>query len=230
MNTNTNNNEFKIIIIGDAGVGKSRLLSKFVDDLYFDGRCSTIGLDYKVKKLKIYDDIIKLKLWDTAGQEAFGKLTRSIYRGSDGIIIAFDLTNRVSFNNIEKWLNDIIDNIDDDGCEKSNNNYIVITLVGTKCDLPNRVISNNEIQQFCKKLGLNYLETSSRESHNVEKLFVSLTIDILRKKKIKDRGTLLTDSIILEYSNSNGKYSNPKDNKNNNNNKNIIYDDKCCTI
>eukprot|EP01089_Gocevia_fonbrunei_P013153 TRINITY_DN328_c0_g2_i1.p2 TRINITY_DN328_c0_g2~~TRINITY_DN328_c0_g2_i1.p2 ORF type:complete len:104 (-),score=13.90 TRINITY_DN328_c0_g2_i1:403-714(-) len=91
---------FKILIIGDSGVGKSALLLRFADDSYTESYISTIGVDFKIRTVKVDDKTVKLQIWDTAGQEKFRTIISSYYRGAHGIIVAFDTTDEVSFNHV----------------------------------------------------------------------------------------------------------------------------------
>ena len=98
---------FKLVIIGDSGVGKSCLLLRFADDTFTENYYSTIGVDFRFKCLEIGDRKCKLQIWDTAGQERFKTVTSAYYRGADGIIIVFDQTDRESYNNVQNWIEDI---------------------------------------------------------------------------------------------------------------------------
>ena len=97
----------KILLIGDSGVGKSSIVLRFTENTYNESYISTIGVDFKVKKLIIDNNVVKIQLWDTAGQERFKTITFSYYRGSHAVIIVFDITSRESFMNIEAWLEEI---------------------------------------------------------------------------------------------------------------------------
>ena len=98
---------FKLVIIGDSGVGKSCLLLRFADDTFTENYYSTIGVDFRFKCLEIGDRKCKLQIWDTAGQERFKTVTSAYYRGADGIVIVFDQTDRESYNNVQNWIEDI---------------------------------------------------------------------------------------------------------------------------
>ncbi|CAL5322901.1 unnamed protein product [Camellia sinensis] len=124
---------FKLLLIGDSGVGKSCLLLRFADDSYLDSYISTIGVDFKIRTVEQDGKTIKLQIWDTAGQERFRTITSSYYRGAHGIIIVYDITDQESFNNVKQWLNEI------DRYASENVNKL---LVGNKCDLTdNRAVS-----------------------------------------------------------------------------------------
>nr|KJB39674.1 hypothetical protein B456_007G029600 [Gossypium raimondii] len=124
---------FKLLLIGDSGVGKSCLLLRFADDSYLDSYISTIGVDFKIRTVEQDGKTIKLQIWDTAGQERFRTITSSYYRGAHGIIVVYDVTDQESFNNVKQWLNEI------DRYASDNVNKL---LVGNKCDLTaNKVVS-----------------------------------------------------------------------------------------
>ena len=162
---------FKILLIGDSGVGKSSILHRFVDDLYTTTHISTIGVDFKIKTLELDGKIIKLQIWDTAGQERFRTITQSYYRGAHGIFVVFDLTHLESFRNIKYWIQEI---------EKYNNNSADIILIGNKSDIPeHRKVSNCEINNFCSNFNnISYLETSALNNFNIEKMFIDISIKI----------------------------------------------------
>merc|ERR1712023_429870 len=116
---------FKLLLIGDSGVGKSSLLLRFADDTYTQSYISTIGVDFKIRTVELEGKTIKLQIWDTAGQERFRTITSSYYRGAHGIIVVYDVTDIDSFNNVKQWLCEI----DRYACENVNK-----LLVGNKCE------------------------------------------------------------------------------------------------
>lgn len=167
---------FKLILIGDSSVGKTNLLERYCDNTFNNYFYSTIGVDFKIKMLEYKNLTIKLQIWDTAGQERFRTLTVAFYRGSHGILIVFDITDKSSFNNIKRWLTEINMHI---------NNHTKIVIVGTKCDLKDlRQVSHDEAQECADNLGFQYIETSSKENINVETLFTTLIQDILISKDV----------------------------------------------
>merc|ERR1711965_386176 len=98
---------FKLLLIGDSGVGKSCLLLRFADDTYTETYISTIGVDFKIRTVEIDQKVIKLQIWDTAGQERFRTITSSYYRGAHGIIVVYDVTDEESFTAVERWMTEI---------------------------------------------------------------------------------------------------------------------------
>ncbi|WOL19261.1 Small GTPase superfamily [Canna indica] len=161
---------FKLLLIGDSGVGKSCLLLRFADDSYLDSYISTIGVDFKIRTVEQDGKTIKLQIWDTAGQERFRTITSSYYRGAHGIIVVYDVTDQDSFNNVKQWLNEI------DRYASENVNKL---LVGNKCDLTaNKVVSYETAKAFADEIGIPFLETSAKNATNVEQAFMAMTASI----------------------------------------------------
>ncbi|XP_076956079.1 ras-related protein RABD1 isoform X2 [Bidens hawaiensis] len=162
---------FKLLLIGDSSVGKSCLLLRFADDSYVDSYISTIGVDFKIRTVEQDGKTIKLQIWDTAGQERFRTITSSYYRGAHGIIIVYDVTEMESFNNVKQWLSEI---------DRYANESVCKLLVGNKCDLV-------ENKAFADELGIPFLETSAKDSVNVEQAFLTMAAEI--KKKMGNQPT-----------------------------------------
>jgi len=120
---------FKIIVLGDSGVGKTCLINRYVSGFYIDSYTATLGIDFKVKRIEREDDSLNLQIWDTAGQERFKTITRSYFQGCAGVLLLFSLTNIDSFKSIEKWISQLDDHVDK-GLGK--------ILVGTKVDSPDQ--------------------------------------------------------------------------------------------
>jgi len=161
---------FKLLLIGDSGVGKSCLLLRFADDTYTESYISTIGVDFKIRTIELDGKTIKLQIWDTAGQERFRTITSSYYRGAHGIIVVYDVTDLDSFNNVKQWLQEI----DRYACDNVNK-----LLVGNKCDMSARkVVEYNTAKEFAEQLGIPFLETSARTSTNVEQAFLTMAAEI----------------------------------------------------
>jgi len=162
---------FKLLLIGDSGVGKSCLLLRFADHTYTESYISTIGVDFKIRTITTRDEkTIKLQIWDTAGQERFRTITSSYYRGAHGIIVVYDVTDQESFNNVKQWLNEI----ERYACEKVNK-----LLVGNKCDLVSKKAVSYEVAKaFADKLDIPFLETSAKAATNVEKAFLTMADEI----------------------------------------------------
>jgi len=174
---------FKILLIGDSGVGKSCLLLRFADDSWTETHISTIGVDFKIKTLEIEGKTVKLQIWDTAGQERFRTITSSYYRGAQGIILVYDCTDRESFNNVKQWMGEI----DRYACENVNK-----LLVGNKCDLVDqKTVDTPTAKEFADSFNIPFIETSAKTAHNVEKCFVQMATDI--KHRLSNQGPAATN-------------------------------------
>uniref|UniRef100_A0A8C6WGI0 RAB1A, member RAS oncogene family a n=1 Tax=Neogobius melanostomus TaxID=47308 RepID=A0A8C6WGI0_9GOBI len=159
---------FKLLLIGDSGVGKSCLLLRFADDTYTESYISTIGVDFKIRTIELDGKTIKLQIWDTAGQERFRTITSSYYRGAHGIIVVYDVTDQESFNNVKQWLQEI------DRYASENVNKL---LVGNKCDLTTKkVVDYTTAKEFADNLGIPFLETSAKSASNVEQAFMTMAL------------------------------------------------------
>jgi len=164
---------FKLLLIGDSGVGKSCLLLRFADDTYTESYISTIGVDFKIRTIELEGKTVKLQIWDTAGQERFRTITSSYYRGAHGIIVVYDVTDQDTFGNVKQWLQEI----DRYACEGVNK-----LLVGNKSDLTSKkVVEYTVAKEFADGLSIPFLETSAKNSTNVEQAFLTMA------KQIKDR-------------------------------------------
>jgi len=161
---------FKLLLIGDSGVGKSCLLLRFADHTYTESYISTIGVDFKIRTIDLDGKTIKLQIWDTAGQERFRTITSSYYRGAHGIIVVYDVTDMESFNNVKQWLNEIDRYAVENVCK---------LLVGNKCDLvAKRQVDYDTAKDFADKLDIPFLETSAKAATNVEKAFLTMAAEI----------------------------------------------------
>ncbi|KAH9317312.1 hypothetical protein KI387_019081, partial [Taxus chinensis] len=172
---------FKLLLIGDSGVGKSSLLLRFTSDS-FDDLTPTIGVDFKLKFMTVGGKRIKLTIWDTAGQERFRTLTSSYYRGAQGIILVYDVTRRQTFTNLSDiWAKE--------ADQYSTNQDCIKMLVGNKVDREDeRVVSKKEGIALARQLGSLFLECSAKTRINVENCFEELVLKIL------DTPSLLQDS------------------------------------
>jgi len=161
---------FKLLLIGDSGVGKSCLLLRFADDTYTESYISTIGVDFKIRTVELDGKTIKLQIWDTAGQERFRTITSSYYRGAHGIIIVYDITDVESFNNVRQWLFEI---------DRFASEHVNKLLVGNKSDLENkRAVTTASAKEFAEGLDIPFLETSAKNSTNVEEAFLTMAAQI----------------------------------------------------
>mmetsp|Transcript_24948 Transcript_24948/g.63273 ORF Transcript_24948/g.63273 Transcript_24948/m.63273 type:complete len:212 (+) Transcript_24948:68-703(+) len=161
---------FKVVLIGDSGVGKSNLLSRFTRDEFNLESKSTIGVEFATKSITTDGKVIKAQIWDTAGQERYRAITSAYYRGAVGALLVYDISKRVTFENLERWLQELRDHADAN---------IVIMLVGNKGDLRHlRAVGQDEALAFAEKHGLACIETSALESTNVETAFMKLLTEI----------------------------------------------------
>ncbi|KAK4467865.1 hypothetical protein MN116_008784 [Schistosoma mekongi] len=157
---------FKIVLIGDSGVGKSNLLSRFTRDTFALESKSTIGVEFATRNVNIDGKIIKAQIWDTAGQERYRAITSAYYRGAVGALLVYDVCKLQSFRNLDNWLKELQDH-----AEKN----IVVMLVGNKCDLRHlRNVKTEDASLFAQQYGLSFIETSALDSTNVEEAFCQI--------------------------------------------------------
>jgi len=164
---------FKLLLIGDSGVGKSCLLLRFADDTYTETYISTIGVDFKIRTIDVDGKLIKLQIWDTAGQERFRTITSSYYRGAHGIIVVYDVTDDESFTAVARWMTEI---------ERFAGERVNKMLVGNKSDLESkRLVQYVQAKEFADNHDIPFFETSAKNNENVEEAFINLTKEIKRR-------------------------------------------------
>ena len=174
----------KVLIIGDSGVGKSSLLLRYADNTFSWDFLSTIGVDFKVRTLQIGEKVIKMQIWDTAGEERFRAITLSYYRGAHGIIVVYDVTSRESFENIRSiWLKQI---------GQCANVSVVTMLVGNKTDLSSkRSVSSEEGKQLAEELHIPYMEVSAQEGKQIDEIFLRVARDVLKNLSTSSKGSAI---------------------------------------
>jgi len=164
---------FKLVLIGDSGVGKSCLLLRFADDTYTESHISTIGVDFKIRTIQLDGKTIKLQIWDTAGQERFRTITSSYYRGAHGIIVVYDTTDSETYEHVKTWLHEI------DRYASENVNKL---LVGNKSDLTSkRQVETEAAKEFADSVNIPFLETSAKNATNVEDAFMTMAGEIKKR-------------------------------------------------
>ncbi|KAJ6720206.1 DRAB5-RELATED [Salix viminalis] len=181
---------FKILLIGDSGVGKSSLLLSLISNSVRD-LSPTIGVDFKIKMLTVGGKRLKLTIWDTAGQERFGTLTSSYYRGAHGIILVYDVTRRETFENLSDiWAKEV---------ELYTNQKCIKILVGNKVDRDSeRVVSREEGMALAQERKCSFLECSARTRENVLQCFKELTLKILEVPSLLENGSVVVRQQILK--------------------------------
>ena len=158
---------FKILLLGDSEVGKSCFLMRYSDNVFVENYITTIGLDYKLKIVKLDSGkTIKVQLWDTAGQDKYRTLAKNYYKGSHGILLLYDITKMTSFENIREWIRDIKEEVS----EKA-----IIFLIGNKIDLTdNRKISKEKGEELAEEYKIPFFEASAKSGENVDEVFKAL--------------------------------------------------------
>ncbi|XP_010267267.1 PREDICTED: ras-related protein RABC2a-like [Nelumbo nucifera] len=187
---------FKILLIGDSGVGKSSLLVSFISSSV-DDLAPTIGVDFKIKMLTVGGKRLKLTIWDTAGQERFRTLTSSYYRGAQGIILVYDVTRRETFTNLsDVWEKEIE--------MYSTNQDCIKVLVGNKVDRESeRAVTREEGIALAQDYGCLFLECSAKTRENVEKCFEELALKILEVPSLLEEGSTVVKRNILKQKQEN---------------------------
>jgi len=162
----------KVLCLGESGVGKSSLLLRFTDDKFDAEQSATIGVDFKVKRLTVDGNSVKLAIWDTAGQERFRTLTPNFYRGAQGIVLVYDVSNRASFSKLNIWLDELDTYCNVNGCIKM--------LVGNKIDKEKREIAREEGERFARKHSMLFIETSAKTREGVQLAFEELVEKVIQ--------------------------------------------------
>lgn len=166
---------FKVVLIGDTGVGKSNLLSRFTKDEFNLESKSTIGVEFATKNIPIDNKVIKAQIWDTAGQERYRAITSAYYRGAVGALLLYDITRQATFANVERWLTELRDHAEAN---------IVIMLVGNKSDLRHkRQVETVDALKFATAQELAFIETSALDSTGVDEGFRRILGEIFKLKK-----------------------------------------------
>jgi small GTP-binding protein len=163
---------FKVVLIGDSGVGKSNLLSRFTRNEFNLESKSTIGVEFATKSIQVDGKTIKAQIWDTAGQERYRAITSAYYRGAVGALLVYDISKQSTFENVDRWLKELKDHAESN---------IVIMLVGNKSDLRHkRAVSTEDAMAFAERNNLAFIETSALDSTGVDEAFRQILTEIYR--------------------------------------------------
>ena len=180
----------KILTLGDTSVGKSSIVLRFSDDKFDDKIFSTIGIDFKTKYIKLDKFSVKVLIWDTAGQEKFQNIAKQYYKGANGVLLIYDISNRKSFERIDFWLKEL----------KENNRIdeLFLYLVGNKIDMEDkRVISFQEGEKYAKNNNINFFEVSAKSGKGVTELFNNLINGVMENILKKNEKEEIEDKVRL---------------------------------
>ena len=183
---------FRVCLLGDAGVGKTSLMSRFVDNSFKENYNNTIGVDFRIVTLKHENTVYKIHIWDTAGQERFRSLAMNYLNNSHGFIFLYDISDLDSFNNVVKWIN---------LASEKNAKTVANFLVGNKSDLEDkRKVSREEAENLARDKNLIFIETSARKDNNVQKLFYYFLYKLIEYYKKNEYNE--EEKLVLKQDNS----------------------------
>lgn len=164
----------KFVLVGDSGTGKSSVLRRFVDDTFSPSFMTTIGIDFKVKEIKVNDTMVKVQVWDTAGQERFKTITNAYYNGADAILVVYSVTDKDSFNHLSYWIDEV---------DKRARTDAIVVIVGNKCDEAEaRCVAKEDAQDYATKRAYGFWETSAKDGSHVNELFMSVAEGVFKSK------------------------------------------------
>ncbi|KAK3580752.1 hypothetical protein CHS0354_023033 [Potamilus streckersoni] len=171
---------WKIVLVGDSGVGKTNLLSRFTRNEFNIESKSTIGVEFATRNLQIKGRTVRAQIWDTAGQERYRAITSVYYRGAVGALVMYDITKTTTFANLGKWLDELREHADPHAC---------IMIVGNKTDLKHlRAVEAEEGRALAERHNYSFMETSALDATNVVEAFNNLLVDIF-KIQVEDLST-----------------------------------------
>ena len=177
--------KLKIMVLGESMVGKTCLITRYTNDKFGGRYLCTVGIDFQKKKIEKNNKKILLQIWDTAGQERFRNVTKNYFHASQGFILAYDINNKESFEKVQYWVEEIKSNAEE---------KIKCILIGTKCDLDRREVSEEEGIELGRKFGYKFLETSAKDNININETFDTLVSEILTNYEDNKRASLTLTS------------------------------------
>ena len=173
--------KLKIMVLGESMVGKTSLITRYTNDKFGGRYLCTVGIDFQKKKIEKNGKRVLLQIWDTAGQERFRNVTKNYFQASQGFVLAYDINNKESFEKVQYWVEEIKSNAEE---------KIKCILIGTKCDLDKREVSEEEGQNLGQKYSYKFLETSAKENININETFETLVSEIMDNFKENGRQSL----------------------------------------
>ena len=180
--------KIKVMLIGDANVGKTSIIKRFCKNIFTPSFLSTYGLDFETKYLKINNKTINLQIWDTAGEERYRVIAKNYFNKSDGFVVVYDITNKNSFENVTNWLEQIQENASE---------HAQSILLGNKCDLEGkRIIKKEEGMELAKIHNINFYETSAEKGKNIDQAFNDLVKVILESGVISRSESELSSTLV----------------------------------
>jgi len=167
----------KLLIVGDSSVGKSNFIYRFIENRFCEEYLTTSGIDLKTANIKIKDKMIRVQLWDTAGQEKYRAITKNLFLKVLGALVFYDITNENSFQNLKEWVKSI---------KEECGGHMQMILIGSKSDLADeRVVRRDEAEAYAKEQKIEYMEASSKTGENVQEAIISLCEKILKKEELE---------------------------------------------
>ena len=164
---------FKIVLVGDASVGKTNIMSKYLKNEFHDDSKATVGVEFGSKQFTVEGHTIKAQIWDTAGQERYKSMTSAYFKGAKGAFVVYDITRKQSFDSVDKWLNDLRATADKN---------LTVIIIGNKCDLETqREVTKDQGEEKAKSNSVAFMETSALSGENIEKAFNQMVNEVFKK-------------------------------------------------
>ena len=168
----------KLVMIGDSGVGKTNILSRYINNEFSSITKATVGVEFFSTIINKNNKLIKLQIWDTAGQERYKSITSAYYKGAKGAFVVYDITKMKTFKNLDKWITEL---------KANGNEDIYIILIGNKLDLEkNREVMTNDVKRKAEELKVGYFETSALDGSNIEHAFDVIVEEMSKKIPVED--------------------------------------------